>query len=355
MVGKSSRKIEFDLMRIIACLGVIMIHADVFNQLDSYSTNSLSYQGINIWGTLSRWAVPAFVMLSGMFVIPKSGKESLKQLFVKRVIRMVVAYIVWSAIYSFYNVFFLNKVYSGTKIKTFLDGCFSGETHMWYLLMLAGLYIISPLLNVLLEHLSDKMILYWIGAMFVFTSIIPFIDKVNIRFISTIISSMTGYMDLQFLCGWTLYFVLGYVFSKRETSKNINIIIGIVSAISFVFTFIATVVYSYFNGKAYGVLDYMYPNIVLYSVGIFFFFKDIVSKINFSEKIQKIIVSLSSLTFGIYLIHYLVLEVLCKFGINITMFHPILSIPVLAVITFCIGGLIVWLIRKIPKVGKYIA
>lgn len=146
MVNKN-RKIEFDLMRIIACLGVIMIHADVFNQLDSYSTNSLSYQGINIWGTLSRWAVPAFVMLSGMFVIPKSGKESLKQLFVKRVIRMVVAYIVWSAVYSFYNVFFLNKVYSGTKIKTFLDGCFSGETHMWYLLMLAGLYIISPLLN----------------------------------------------------------------------------------------------------------------------------------------------------------------------------------------------------------------
>lgn len=70
---------------------------------------------------------------------------------------------------------------------------------------------------------------------------------------------------------------------------------------------------------------------------------------------QKIIVSLSSLTFGIYLIHYLVLEVLYKFGINITMFHPILSIPILSIITFCIGGLIVWLIRKIPKVGKYIA
>lgn len=273
MMSKSIRKIEFDLMRIIACLGVIMIHADVFNQLDSYGTNSLSYQGINIWGTLSRWSVPAFVMLSGMFVIPKSGKESLKQLFVKRVIRMVVAYIVWSAIYSFYNVFFLNKVYSSTKIKTFLDGCFSGETHMWYLLMLAGLYIIAPLLNTLLEHLSDRMILYWIGAMFVFTSIIPFIEKVNIRFISTIISSISGYMDLQFLCGWTLYFVLGYMFSKRKMSKSVNIIIGIISILSFIFTFIATVVYSYFKGKAYGVLDYMYPNIVLYSVGIFFSLK----------------------------------------------------------------------------------
>lgn len=81
--------------------------------------------------------------------------------------------------------------------------------------------------------------------------------------------------------------------------------------------------------------------------------------VNKNRKIEfdlmRIIVSLSSLTFGIYLIHYLVLEVLCKFGINTTMFYPILSIPVLAVITFCIGGLIVWLIRKIPKVGKYIA
>ena len=43
-----------------------------------------------------------------------------------------------------------------------------------------------------------------------FTSIIPFIEKLNIKFVSTIIFSINGYMDLQFLGGWTLYFVLGY-------------------------------------------------------------------------------------------------------------------------------------------------
>lgn len=94
------RYIEYDILRILACFCVIMIHSAVFEQNMLYENNNLKYQATNIWGTLSRWAVPAFVMLSGMMILQKIENESLHNLFLKRVLRMVAVYIVWSGVYS---------------------------------------------------------------------------------------------------------------------------------------------------------------------------------------------------------------------------------------------------------------
>ena len=102
---EKKRYIEYDIMRILACFGVIMIHAAVFDQASLYNINSWRGQWINIWGVLSRWAVPAFVMLSGMMILPKADETSVLQLMQRRVVRMLVVYVVWSAIYSVYNVY----------------------------------------------------------------------------------------------------------------------------------------------------------------------------------------------------------------------------------------------------------
>lgn len=148
---EKKRYFEYDILRILACFCVIMIHAAVFDQATMYKSTSWEYQWINIWGVFSRWAVPAFVMLSGMMILPKADESSIKQLMWRRVFRMLLVYVVWSAVYSAYNVYILNQVYAPTKLKTFIDGCFSGELHMWYIPMIAGLYIASPLLAVLVK------------------------------------------------------------------------------------------------------------------------------------------------------------------------------------------------------------
>ena len=56
------RQIEFDIMRILACFCVIVIHAAICGQEQLYPTNSSGYQFIKLWGVVARWAVPVFVM-----------------------------------------------------------------------------------------------------------------------------------------------------------------------------------------------------------------------------------------------------------------------------------------------------
>ena len=104
-----------------------------------------------------------------------------------------------------------------------------------------------------------------------------------------------------------------------------------------------------------GGLPYEYPNIVVISVGVMIFFKEYVSKTRFIVRFAKPIQELSKLTFGIYLIHLLILEICYSLGVNIQILHPIISIPLLAVIVFICSGGIIWLLRKIPVVGTYFA
>lgn len=201
MTNVKHRIIEYDIMRIVACFCVIMIHVAVFDQDTLFDYKSLDYQAIKLWGILSRWAVPAFVMLSGMMILPRADETSIKSLMKQRVFRMLFAYVAWSGIYSFYNTYILGNIYSTSKIKTFIDGCFSGEIHMWYLPMLAGLYLASPLLAILVKKTEQKWIKYWLVCLFTFTSVIPFIMKLDIKFVSTVIGSINGYMELQFMGG----------------------------------------------------------------------------------------------------------------------------------------------------------
>lgn len=352
---RNLRAVEYDVMRIIACYCVIMIHSAVFDQESIYVVQSSEFLSIKFWGVVARWAVPAFVMLSGMLILPHADETSIKRLFEHRVLRMLIAYFVWSVVYSFYNTYILGNVYAPTKFKTFIDGCFSGELHMWYLPMLVGLYIAAPILAIVIKNISAKWMKYWIWGLFIFTSLIPFIEKLNIKFVSTIISSINGYMDLQFLGGWTLYFVLGYYISHTKFYKKKKQVIYLCAGVAFLFTMIATVGFYKWYGEPLGILPYEYPNIVVFGVGVFLMFKEKVSKISFTENCKQIIYSLSKLTLGIYLIHVLILRILYHFGFSISLFHPIISVPIVSLVTFIFAALIIWLIRKIPVIGTYIA
>lgn len=350
-----NRYIEFDILRILACFFVIVIHAAVFDQADNYAQQSFDRQAIYFWGIIARWAVPAFVMLSGMLILPKADETSIKRLMIHRVLRMLIVYVAWSCVYSAFNVFVMKNNYAGSTIKTLFDGCFSGELHMWYLPMIAGLYLISPLLAILLKNISKKWLIFWLSVMFIFSSLFPLIEKFDINIISKIISTINGYMDVRFLCGWTFYFVLGYVIKNHNFSKKEIRIVQILFVVGLLFTFFFTIGYSLLFGYPFGVLPYEYPNIVFVSVGVFVFFKEKVSKINVGERLSKGIVAVSNLTFGIYLIHVLILKSLYLLGVNIAFCTTAISVPIVSLAAFVISAIIIWLFRKIPVVGKYLA
>lgn len=350
----SKRIISLDLMRIFASFCVIVIHVGMYNQKAGWTNDNLSLMFANFYGILSRWAVPCFVMLSGMMFLNKQKEVPLKDLYFRYILRLFVSYIFWSVVYSIYNSFYVDAAGLKDQLMYIVNNIFSGEIHMWYVLMLIGLYVAMPVIKYVVNNASEKILHYWIITMFIFSSVIPFIADLGIPYISGVIAYFNKYIDIQFLCGYTLYFVLGSYISQKKFSKKQNRLIHIMGLIGFIYSVLILLPGRYFFNLSIGALSYLYPNIIFMSLSVMLFFKDIVSKIKFSDKSKIIIFQLSKLTYGIFLIHVLVLKVLYSLGFNLSICPIPVSMIIVSIVAFIISAIIVFLISKIPFISKYI-
>ena len=124
------RVVYIDFLRFFATLGVIFIHVcaeGYWNNLGSYNWY------VNLTGgSLVRWSVPVFFMISGYFLFSKlDNREKIKQYSIK-VIRL---YAVYTLIYL---PFIKAELSSRSDQLVFLRKLllFRSFVHLWYLLTL---------------------------------------------------------------------------------------------------------------------------------------------------------------------------------------------------------------------------
>lgn len=117
-------------------------------------------------------------------------------------------------------------------------------------------------------------------------------------------------------------------------------------------TFVLTEVVSLRAGKPistyYG--NFSLP-VCMAAIGVFVGFKSVRLK---GEKSEGVVRSLSSASLGVYLVHALVLDVFKDIGIDSMMFSPVAAIPVTALAVAVVSFAFAVLLRRIPKVGKWI-
>ena len=100
MAGKheGGRLVYADLMRVAAMLAVIVIHVSA-GWLESLPVGTADWHALNLWNSLTRWAVPVFVMCSGMFLLDPKKSLSLPTLFFRYFLRLVTALLFWGVAY----------------------------------------------------------------------------------------------------------------------------------------------------------------------------------------------------------------------------------------------------------------
>lgn len=341
---KKERYIYIDIIKIVAILGVILIHvADQYKTQIAVTSNK--WGAMNFWIAIGRFSVPAFVMCSGILFLNKV-KLSYKEVFCKYIPRLVIAFVIWTLIYALKKANFdFNKA-----IKILYKGI--PRAHLWFLIMITGLYIITPIIRIFIKNAKKKDIEYFLLIAFIIQSLIPFLfefPKLNW------IKNYYKHLYPSVVTGYIGYYVLGYYLNKYDLSKKKKIIcifLGIVSIIS-------TVILNMWKSKMLNkpisnFFNEFYPNIVFYSVFIFIVVKEVCSKINFKDKAKKIIGTIGKNIFGIYLVHMLVKDFFDVFNINALMGNAYISIPIVLLLTF-IGSLtITYIISKIPIIKRII-
>ena len=298
----SNRLIEFDIMRIIAVCAVCMIHLSSAYTASFDSSNSEFCIG-NIFNASSRIAVPFFILLSGFFMLEESKEVSYVRLG-KKVIRLVILAIFWSLYYAtFYD-----------KETNFWTHFIYGHYHIWYLWFCVGLYLMTPILRLFVKQENIKYLYYFV-ILFVCLNYIPrtidaFLNK------DDAVLKFTSMFKIGLGTEFMAYYILGWLINKnlKVLSRYTKILLAI-SLLS-----ITTIVLcGRYLTRPYNVLAFKLYNegellVLLYSCSLFVVLVCWFSKIKdrFPQLLNRFIFTLSKLSFGVYLVHVIFLNLSFK-------------------------------------------
>lgn len=350
---RDNRILYFDFLRIFAAFAVIVLHVTATNW-HHVSVVSFQWKIFNIVDSAVRWSVPVFVMISGALFLDNDKPLGLKKLS-RHILKMIIVFVVWSAVYA------VDKMLLGVDADTVLTVFIVGNYHMWFIYMLVGLYIISPVLRKITE--SKAMTEYFLIIGFIFTFLIPRVihilvclDIPELETFLNAVSSAFSKMNFHLTLGYVFYFVLGFYLAKYTVGKTVRRICYGMGVVGYLVTVWLTNWYSVkMNCAMEGFYSYLSINVMLMAVAIFLFAKYVISAIPLKGVSVKILMHFSRCTFGMYLVHALVLEKICEwFHINTRILNPLTGIIGISVGVFAISYIISAIINCIPILKKYI-
>ncbi len=345
-----------DLLRALAAFAVVLLHTAAQNWPAKDVTFG-QWSVFNFYDSLAQWAVPMFIMLSGILFLDKDREFSIKRLYTHSVFRIVVAFLIWSFLYGLYQVHT-----EGGGIARVIALTFEGHYHMWFLYMITGLYVITPLLRKLtLKEMKYFLILSYILC-FVMPTLIEFKNAAKIFMEEGMLTMAADRLFLPYekfmeylKIDYLFYYIAGYYLSHTPISKKSYKTLLLLSVISVIFTVSFSAFVTLFKGSAYGIYDPFTVNMSLVTIGIFIFVKERFSgEKTVGKGFGKAVSFISQMSFGIYLAHPMLLELLNnELSVNTLSFSPVLSVPVITVSVFTMSALITAAIKRIPYVGRY--
>lgn len=156
--------------------------------------------------------------------------------------------------------------------------------------------------------------------------------------------------------GFSGYYILGYYLCHIRLNKTHRMIVYALGISMFWVTCIMEYLMdSNRIATDISVNDYLSPNIAMFSIAVFVFFTSgWISRWTVSDKKKMIISTISSCTFGVYLIHDLFIHLFESSFLFSNHAPEYIMRPIRTIVIFLLSFLLVLIIKKIPLIGRYI-
>lgn len=327
---KQKRIVYLDVVRVVACLMVIIQHSPMpclgkVNSVLFSATYFLSYP-----------CVPLFFMVSGALLLPVENSSSGSLLFIRRRLSKVLfPTLFWTFFY------FIVRILKNQPIEwiNMLSIPFSPQGHgiMWFMYVLVGLYLIAPIISHWLKQSSKKELEFYLLLWFITLSFTHFKNVLQI--------SEGYYNTLCYFGGYIGYFVLGYYLhtyiNNLEGDKFLHVIVLLVLPI---------IIYGTCKYMGVDLAFSAYLSLLTASMSISWFLgiEILMLKYPLVNNLAHVIESISNLSFGIYLIHIFFLTEISWKLCGYLQLIGVLQIILTVMVTFTLSFLVSWMISKLP-------
>lgn len=351
MSGRPQRREGWaDLLRCAAVLAVIVLHT-AGSQLSNAPLGSAAWHVLNGYNSLSRWCVPAFIMLSGAFLLDPERELPLKRLFSRHILRIAAALLVWGAFYALLG-YFANcggaPTLSGTGAALYSALLGNTHYHLWFLYMVVGLYLVTPVLRAFVRGADRQAAGTFFLLAVLFACLLPTLLRLRP---SQTVSTYISYLNVKLVLGHVGYFTAGYYLRTREISPKLRRWIYALGILGAAVTLFGTAGLSLARGTLVQTLyEYDSPNVAAMSLAVFVLFRG--ARERNALPCPAWAGQVAGISFGIYLVHETFLMLLRHSGITALSFFPLLSVPVLTALVFFCSLAAAWLISKLPVLGR---
>jgi surface polysaccharide O-acyltransferase-like enzyme len=346
-----------DLIRTVAIVLVILLHASIeaIPNLDIMSPQGLQlWWTSNVYNSIARTAVPLFIILTGALLLqPSKADEPLRLFFKKRWNRIGVPVVFWAFVFFVWDFTVRGQTLTFTSIA---QGVLAGPyVHFWYVYVLVGLYLITPLIRVIVAHADWRIIRYFLILWFVGTGVVSVFTLA-----SAISPQIVWFRDTVFVfTGLIGYFLLGAYITRLQIRRSL-LYLGLFTGT--VFTIIGTYFLVGILGEVYSqfFLDASSFSVIIASVALFLLLaaisnQTIERRLPRGSRVLKVI---SQNTLPIYLFHVIVLESLQKgylgFKISVTNIAPVVEVPLITAVTLFICLAFIVPLKKLPYMKRIV-
>ena len=323
------RIIYLDVIRILACLMIIAMHAPIpgtgLGSIVLSSDSLLTAPGIGL-----------FIMVSGALLLPVN--LTTKDFLCRRLGKVVWPTLIWSFIY--WGVapwtFAVNR---GNGLSSLLSIPFAAQFNgvLWFMYMLIGLYLLAPILSSWLVKASRREVEFYLGVWAV-TMCYPLI-----RNLIVVNESNTGI--LYYFGGYVGYFLLGYYlrhYAVRMKLLLCTLLIMLPVSLG-AYCKICNVQVNFFD-----LFYYLSILTALAATGWFLAVHRVVPEYDDNNRLHRALVLISNCSFGIYLCHIFIMRGLLWHWDVLRQMGGVTQIAVTTVLTFVGALLLTWLISYLP-------
>lgn len=337
------RDAAVDLVKAGGIICVLLLHAasgGYWAPIGSFDWFSTVF-----WGTISRAAVPLFLMCSGVLFLDPRRDLPLRKLYGTYMLRIFVAMVFWAVVYKLMEI-----GRNGTwSLEALLEGGrqllrLEDETHLYYLRIVLLFYAFLPVGRLVVRHASDRELTYLLGLWFLVGVLAP---TVTINFPNAPVP-IPPQWPLNTTYTALGYGLLGYWLHRHPLSRTLS---AVTAALGWLLVFGLTVWASRRQGSLYnGFLEGRTLGVCLMAAGLF----SMACGAKLTDGLRRRTAVVSRASFSVYLSHMVFLHLFYDLGWNVRMLPCLAAIPLTAAAALG-GSFALWLLlRRLPWARKYL-
>jgi len=326
------RNINLDLLKVLACVGVVLLHTTMGGFKDTGSWNLLTY--LYYLGTYS---IPLFFMVNGYLLLGK--REITSHYILQKVKWILITVSSWNII-----VWLFKRDFTVNPIKKIVGSLIQKGYffQFWFFGALILIYLCLPILSKFLN--SKRRYLYILALLIVIGFIV---ELANVFFQRPL---QTHVMQTFRLWTWFFYYILGGYIAQFNVDNLKYRFKNWMKIVSMLLVLISPIILFFLAKNTYHNLfaEYFYDILFVKftSLGIFL----MVLTLSLNENGSKWIVSLSNQTMGVFVIHTYVMKIWEK----LIAFSFTSAYLWFAIFTLSISFIVIGILMRIPYLNRIV-